>query len=118
MTRTARALGVLLLLAGLAAFLELASWVAWRVTEGSFFTWGRAFALRAEAAASAPVEPDPEAGEEFLRHFYRDWTGDTTAAAALCKTRARLRASERWAAPRYWAGWQLWMDAYHGSGSD
>lgn len=64
MTRTARALGVLLLLAGLAAVLELASWAAWRVTEGSFFTWGRAFALRAGVAASAPADSETDTGGE------------------------------------------------------
>ena len=60
MTRPARALFALLLLGGLAATLELASFVAWRVTEGSFFTWARAFTLRAEVAAAAPAPPPPE----------------------------------------------------------
>jgi hypothetical protein len=64
MTRPARALGLLLLLAGLAAVLELASWVGWRAIEGSFFTWERAFALRAELAATLPAEPaEPEPEE-------------------------------------------------------
>jgi len=79
MTRPARALAVLLLLAGLAATVELASWVAWRVTEGSFFSYSRAFTLRAETAATAPAPAEPEEPEETAG---ADGPGGGDAAAA------------------------------------
>ncbi len=64
MSKAARALFALLLAGGLGATLELASFVAWRLTEGSFFTYHRAFTLRAEAAAAAPApQPPPEPDE-------------------------------------------------------
>ena len=73
MTRPARTLGCLLLLAVLAVTLEVASWIGWRAIEGRFFTWERAFAMRAELAATLaaepaepvePVEPDGKAGSD------------------------------------------------------
>lgn len=56
MRAPARVLGCLLLVAVLAVTLEGASWVGWRVIEGSWFTWERAFALRAELAATLDAE--------------------------------------------------------------
>ena len=50
---------------------------------------------------------DDEATRALMVRFYKEWE-TTSAASALAKAQASVRANERWRHPYYWAAWQLW----------
>ena len=55
---------------------------------------------------------DDEATQALMLEFYKQWspkTGDgLSAAAALAKAQAHVRAQKQWAHPYYWSAFVLW----------
>jgi CHAT domain-containing protein len=54
--------------------------------------------------------PDDDATAALMIRFHELWRSapEDGAAAALRRAQDRVRQEERWAHPRYWAGWVLW----------
>ncbi len=54
--------------------------------------------------------PDDEATAALMIRFHELWRSapEDGAAPALRRAQDRVRQEERWAHPRYWAGWVLW----------
>jgi hypothetical protein len=55
-------------------------------------------------------EVDEQAGRLLMGRFYEVWNpaDGVEAGEALFVAQGHVRSLERWAHPRYWAGWQLW----------
>lgn len=51
---------------------------------------------------------DDAATHALVTAFFEAWRAGASADEALAKAQARVREEPKWAAPVYWAAWQLW----------
>ncbi len=66
------------------------------------------FVAGARAVLGSLWDVDDDATAALMARFYAAFKPGTSAADALRRAQADLRADPRWAAPAAWAGWQVW----------
>ncbi|MDJ0523284.1 MAG: CHAT domain-containing tetratricopeptide repeat protein [Planctomycetota bacterium] len=69
----------------------------------------RSFLLAGARQVVASVwRVDDAATKALMKKFYELWGGGLGVAEALRQAQTHVRAQERWAHPRYWAGWLVY----------
>lgn len=66
------------------------------------------FVAGARAVLGSLWDVDDDATAALMARFYAAFTPGTSAAEALQRAQADLRADPRYASPAAWAGWQVW----------
>lgn len=51
---------------------------------------------------------DDEASAVFMEHFYEGLLKGREASEALCEAQVRMRATEKWSHPYFWAGYVVY----------
>jgi CHAT domain-containing protein len=75
--------------------------------EGSLGLVRAFFVAGAPRVVVALWKVDDAATNALMQVFHARWKAGAAAATALREAQAVVRAQARWAAPRYWAAWQL-----------